>query len=260
MADLVSRRRKAFVPYITSGDPTLERTRELWRALDRAGADIIEIGIPFSDPLADGPTIQRASTRALATGTTLERVLAAAGAERSGISARLVIFTYYNPVLALGIERFASLAAEAGIDGVLVPDLIPEEAGRLREAIEPRSIDPIFLVAPTTGLDRLAYVGANSPALVYAVSLTGVTGARGAVASDLGAFAARCRSRITAPIVIGFGISTPEQAAGVAGYADGVVVGSALVKIVEELGDSPKTVGAVEAAATALAKAIHGAR
>jgi tryptophan synthase alpha chain len=250
---------KAFVPYVTSGDPTLARTRELWHALDRAGADVIEIGIPFSDPLADGPTIQRASFRALRNGTTLGAVLDDLAEERSSLGARTVVFSYYNPILSMGLDEFARRAGEAGVDGVLVPDLVPEEAEPLKAALAPRGIDPVFLVAPTTPDERLALIGRASPALVYAVSLTGVTGARTELPAELSGFTARCRRHIASPLVVGFGIATPEQAARVAGLADGVVVGSALVKIVEELGDSDDLAAEVEAAARSLAEAVRGA-
>ncbi len=259
MAALREGGRKSLVPYITSGDPTLARTREIWRAIDESGSDVIEIGIPFSDPMADGPTIQRASFRALQRGTTLSGVLDALAEERAKLGARCVIFSYYNPVLAMGLETFAERAGAAGVDGVLVPDLVPEEAGPLLEAILPRGIDPVFLVAPTTPDERLAYIGKMSPALVYAVSLTGVTGARDELPPDLADFLARCRANISAPIVVGFGVSTPEQAAAVAKLADGVVVGSALMKIVEETGDSDRLAAKVGEAARALVEGIRGA-
>ncbi len=260
MKSLRERGEKAFVPYITSGDPTMARTRELWRALDRAGADVIEIGVPFSDPLADGPTIQRASCRALKSGTTLAGVLDALREERGSIEARVVIFGYYNPVLAMGLDEFARCAARAGVDGVLIPDLVPEEAGPLRYALGAHDIDIVSLVAPTTPDERLELIGRASPALVYAVSVTGVTGARTDLPPELESFIARCREHIESPLVVGFGIATPEQAARVGSSADGVVVGSALVKIVEELGDSPDLVTRVEDAARALARATKGAK
>lgn len=258
MAALRSEGRKSFVPYVTSGDPTLARTREVWRALDEAGSDVIEIGIPFSDPMADGPTIQRASFRALLNGTTLSAVLDALAEERAKLAARCVIFSYYNPVLAMGLDTFAERADAAGVDGVLVPDLVPEEAGPLLGAITPRGIDPVFLVAPTTPDERLAYIGKMSPALVYAVSLTGVTGARDQLAPELPEFLARCRGNISAPVVVGFGVSTPDQARAVAQIADGVVVGSALVKIIEAAGDSDELARKVGEAAKAFVRAVKG--
>jgi tryptophan synthase alpha chain len=258
MEELRARGEKAFIPFITTGDPTLQRTREFWRALDRAGSHVIEIGIPFSDPLADGPTIQRASQRALAGGTTMTKALAALAQERPALKAKAVVFTYCNPVMALGMDRFADAADEAGVDAALVPDLIPDEADELREALAAKSIDLVSLVAPTTSDERLAYIGGLSPALVYAVSLTGVTGARGALSVDLDAFIGRCRPHITSPLVIGFGISTPEQAARAAALADGVVVGSALVKLIETYGDSDDTVKRLEDAAKELAEAVRG--
>jgi len=259
MRALRERGEKAFVPYLTSGDPSLTKTRELWAALDRAGADVIEIGVPFSDPLADGPTIQRASQRALASGTTLAGVLDTLREDRTDIKARTVIFGYYNPVLAMGLDEFASRAGEAGVDGVLIPDLVPEEAGALRDVLDKQGIDIVSLVAPTTPDDRLELIGKASPGLVYAVSVTGVTGARTDLPPELEQFVARCREHIASPLIVGFGIATPEQAARVAGVADGVVVGSALVKIVEELGDSADMVSKVGSAARALAEAAKGA-
>ncbi len=256
MAALRERGAKAFVPYVTSGDPTMARTREVWAALDRAGADVIEIGVPFSDPLADGPTIQRASFRSLQRGTTLADILDALAEERGSLKASVIIFGYYNPLLAMGLDEFARRAGEAGVDGVLVPDLVPEEAAPLRDVLAPRGIDVVSFVAPTTPDERLALIGRASPALVYAVSITGVTGARADLPPEFGEFIARCREHIASPLIVGFGISTPEQAARVAGLADGVVVGSALVKIVEECGDSDELAPKVEAAATALARAV----
>ena len=258
MSALRAEGKKAFVPYVTSGDPNLQSTRELWAALDRAGADVIEIGIPFSDPLADGPTIQRASFRALQNGTTLAQVLDALGEERSAIKARTVVFSYYNPILSMGLDEFAGRAGDAGVDGVLVPDLVPEEAEPFKAALAPHGIDPVFLVAPTTPDERLALIGRASPALVYAVSLTGVTGARAQLPADLSEFTARCREHISSPLVVGFGIATPDQASRVAGLADGVVVGSALVKIVEDVGDSDDLAAKVEVAARALVEAVRG--
>jgi len=259
MKTLRGRGEKAFVPYLPSGDPSLTKTRELWAALDRAGADVIEIGVPFSDPLADGPTIQRASQRALEAGTTLGGVLDALREDRSDIKASTVIFGYYNPVLAMGLDEFATRAGEAGVDGVLIPDLVPEEAGPLRETLDKQSIDIVSLVAPTTPDERLELIGKASPGLVYAVSVTGVTGARNDLPPELERFVTRCREHIESPLIVGFGIASPEQAARVAGVADGVVVGSALVKIVEKLGDSPDMVEKVESAARALAQATKGA-
>jgi len=260
MQALRSRGEKAFVPYLTSGDPSMARTRELWRALDRAGADVIEVGVPFSDPLADGPTIQRASARALAAGASLPAALDALGEERAGLRARAVIFTYLNPILAMGVGPFALRAAAVGADGVLVPDLIPEEGAVLRGELASRGLDLVALVAPTTPESRMELIGLSSPALVYAVSVAGVTGARGELAPDLEEFISRCRRRIDSPLVIGFGISTPAQAARAALLADGVVVGSALVELVEKHGDSPELATRIEEAAREFARAVKSAR
>lgn len=257
MQALRAKGKKAFVPYLTSGDPDMPTTKALWHALDRAGADVIEVGVPFSDPLADGPTIQRASERALRSGTTLRGILEAVREERARVRARLVIFSYYNPILACGVERFAEAAHSAGVDGVLVPDLLPEEAGQLKEQLGPRGIDLVFLASPTTSEERLELLGGASPALVYAVSLTGVTGARDGLPPRLGEFLARARRHISAPIIVGFGIATPEQASAVSRIVDGVVVGSALVRLVEE-GPPAEIERAVERLARELAGAVKG--
>lgn len=250
---------KIFVPYLTSGDPSLELTRKLWHALDRAGADIIEIGIPFSDPLADGPTIQRASQRALKTGTTLAGVLEALASERASLRASTIVFSYLNPILAMGVEEFVSRADRAGADGVLVPDLILEEAAPLRDALSVRNIDLVQLIAPTTSDARMELIGRSSEALVYAVSVAGVTGARAHIDPGLGEFITRAKKCIQAPIVIGFGISNPEQAFYAARLADGVVVGSALVDIVEKAGTSHELPALLERFAGEFARAVKSA-
>jgi tryptophan synthase alpha chain len=248
----------AFIPYLTCGDPSLARTAELVRALDRAGADVIELGVPFSDPLADGPTIQAASTRALAAGTTLAKILGLVRELRPEVRAALLLFTYANPVWRFGLERFCREAAAAGADGLLVPDLPPEEAAALLKPARAHDLDTVFLAAPTSTPERLALIAAASRGFVYAVSLTGVTGARRELPPDLAAFVRRVkRAANPLPVAVGFGISTPAQARTVARLADGVVVGSALVKIVEETGDSPALVARVERAARKLAAEIH---
>ena len=251
----------AFVPYLTMGDPTLERSLELVKALSRAGSDVIELGIPFSDPLADGPTIQAAMQRALGPNwdrVTLRSVIEGVRGIRGEVDSALIAFSYYNPILRMGLDEFASLASEAGIDGVLVPDLTPEEAGPLKEACESRGLDVVFLIAPTSTDERIRKIAAASGGFVYVVSLTGVTGARAEVPAELKAFIANARTLTDMPLAVGFGISTPEMAREIAAVADGVVVGSALVKIVAEHGDSPDLVERYEFFARSLAEAARG--
>jgi tryptophan synthase alpha chain len=224
---------RALVAYFTAGDPSLERSRELLREAERRGADLIELGVPFSDPLADGPVIQRASQRALASGVTLARVLELVRDARGELSVPLVFLTYYNPVLAFGLKAFARTAVEVGVDGVIVADLPPEEAGPLAAEARAAGLDLIHLVAPTSSPDRMRRIARRSAGFIYAVALTGVTGARSELPADLVRYLRELRAVTTKPICVGFGISTPEQVAAVAPYADGVIVGSAIVRLVE---------------------------
>lgn len=257
---LISDGKKLFVPYVTSGDPDIETSIEIWKTLARAGADVIEIGIPFSDPLADGPTIQQASLRSLENGTSLRSVLDALKTVRDEITAARVIFSYYNPILKMGLNEFAKAANEAGVSGVLIPDLLPEEAGDLINALEPHNIDPVFLVAPTSTDERLKFIGNASNAMLYAVSLRGVTGVRTTLPPELGEFVARIRTATSSPLVVGFGISTPEQAKVVGELADGVVVGSALVKLIAEYSSASRIelLKQVEEFTKTLSKAAKG--
>jgi tryptophan synthase alpha chain len=225
--------RAAFMPYLTLGFPERDSALSLVPALEAAGADLIELGLPFSDPLADGATIQAATQRALANGMTLARCLDQVEALRQGgVTVPLVLMGYYNPILQLGLEPFADRAAAAGVDGVIVPDLPPEESDPLRSLLRDRSIDLVFLLAPTSTGDRLRQVAALSGGFLYLVSLTGVTGARQQMASGLEEWVAQVRSATDLPVAVGFGISTPAQAAEVACYADGVIVGSALIQAI----------------------------
>lgn len=230
---LRKRGERALIPYFTAGDPSLKVTRQLMLEAGRQGADLIELGIPFSDPLADGPVIQRASQRALAGGVSLARVLDLVREIRGGLSLPLVLLTYYNPVLAFGLKAFAQAAVEAGVDGVIVADLPPEEAGPLSRETRAAGLDLIHLVAPTSPPERMRMIARKSRGFIYAVSLTGVTGARAELPSNLADYLRTLRSVTTKPICVGFGLSTPEQAAAVAPYADGVIVGSAIVRLVE---------------------------
>jgi tryptophan synthase alpha chain len=226
--------RKAFVGFVTAGDPSLDRTVEIAWALEAAGADVLELGIPFSDPLADGPVIQRASERALARGTTLALVLDAVRRIRTRSQLPLLLFSYMNPLLRYGLARLAADAAAAGADGVLVTDLPPEEAGEWIAIARRAQIDTVFLAAPTSPDGRLKKVAEVSRGFVYAVSRTGVTGERDAISGDAAGLVARLKALTDAPVVLGFGLSTPEQVRDAAAVADGVVVGSALVRFLED--------------------------
>jgi tryptophan synthase alpha chain len=228
---------KAFVAFLTAGDPSLERTVEAARELDAGGADVLELGVPFSDPLADGPVIQRASERALRRGTTLARVLGAARAIRSGSALPLLLFSYFNPLLRYGLRRLAGEAADAGVDGVLVTDLPPEEAAAWLDAAREAGLDTVFLAAPTSSDDRLGLVAEASRGFVYAVSRTGVTGETETLSPEAGTLVRRLKARTGTPVALGFGIGTPAQVAKAAVAADGVVVGSALVRFLEETPD-----------------------
>lgn len=223
---------RAFIPYIMGGDPDLEATVNLVDRLGAAGADLIEIGVPFSDPLADGPVIQQAAVRALHNGVTLNRLLGAVAAAGSRREVPLVLMIYYNMILARGVESFCSAAHEAGCAGLIVPDLPPEEAGQLVALADRYQLELNFLVAPTSSGERIERAVAATTGFVYAVSVKGVTGARNELAPDLPELVRRIRSRTTKPVAVGFGIATPEQAGTVATFADGVIVGSAMVSAV----------------------------
>jgi tryptophan synthase alpha chain len=221
----------ALMPDVTMGYPALESALELVPALVEAGADLIELGVPFSDPLADGATIQASSQRALENGMTLVRCLGQAETLRGqGIKVPLVMMGYYNPILQMGIDAFADRAAAAGIDGAIVPDLPLEESNALRGALHDRGIDLIFLLAPTAGEERIRDVAGRSSGFLYLVSLVGVTGARDHLPVELEDFVERVRSATDLPLAVGFGIGTPEQAGRVARIADGVIVGSAVIR------------------------------
>jgi tryptophan synthase alpha chain len=226
--------RPVFVAFLTAGDPSLERTVAAALELEAAGADVLELGVPFSDPLADGPVIQRASERALRRGVTLSSVLDTARRIRERSALPLLLFSYYNPLLQHGLGRLAAEAKQAGIDGVLVTDLPPEEAGEWLAVARPAELDTVFLASPTSPKERLARVAAASRGFVYAISRTGVTGERGSLSADARPLVERLRALSDVPVAIGFGLSTPEQVSEAARVADGVVVGSALVRFLEE--------------------------
>jgi tryptophan synthase alpha chain len=226
--------RPAFVPFLTAGDPSPDRTVEAAVELERAGADVLELGVPFSDPLADGPVIQRSSERALGRGVTLETVLGLVRRIRQKSELPLLLFSYYNPLLQRGLKRLAREAAEAGIDGILVTDLPPEEANAWLVAARNVDLDTVFLAAPTSPEERLRRVAEASRGFVYAISRTGVTGERHALSGEAAPLVERLRRHTDVPVALGFGLSTPQQVAEAGKVADGVVVGSALVRFLEE--------------------------
>jgi tryptophan synthase alpha chain len=238
--------RAAFIPYITAGDPTLEGTVELVRALAGAGADVIELGVPFSDPIADGPTNQRAAERALAAGTTLSGILAAVEVIRRDLEIPIVLFTYANPVVRYGIDRFAEVAAAAGIDGVLFTDVPAEEMALFDESLSAHELGLIMLVTPTSDRRRMKAAARFGSGFLYLVSRTGVTGARNDLDAELAGNVRAARKASKLPVAVGFGISTPEQVARVARLADGVVVGSAIVSRIGALGDCEELTEEVE--------------
>ena len=253
--------RAALVVFVEAGDPDLATTRRLLPALAESGADVLELGIPFSDPLADGPVIQRASERALASGTTLPAALALLAELRAArFAAPVVVFSYANPILAMGEAEFAHRAAEAGADGVLVTDLPPEEGRGFASILKSAKLDPVYLVAPTSPDERIRRAGSLSRGFLYVVSRAGITGARTELPEGLAALVGRVREQVPRlPVAVGFGLSTPEQVRAVAALADGVVVGSAVVTAMEEAvkdGRDPVEAGAdlVRALAAATTK------
>jgi len=244
-------RKPGLVVYLTAGDPSLDATRAIALAAIDAGADVIELGVPFSDPLADGPIIQRASERALARGTRLSDVLQLARAIRAERPAPgLVIFSYLNPILSYGLTRFADDAAAAGVDGVLATDMIVEEAGEYLAKLARVGLAPIFLAAPTSPDERLEAIATHSRGFVYAISRTGITGKQQTMTSDAAALVARIRRWTTLPVAVGFGISNAEHVAQVAEFADAAVVGSAIVELIER--------STAETAPDAVARFIKG--
>lgn len=243
--ELRARKEKALIPYITAGDPDLATTQELVWAFEKAGADVLELGVPFSDPLADGTTIQRASQRALEHGCTLKAVISAVGRIRERSQVPLVLMSYVNPILRMGAQEFATRAGHAGVDGVIIPDLPPEEAQEIARCCDASGIHMIFLAAPTSTDARLRHIVEASRGYIYYVSLKGVTGARDTLEAGLEASLARLRRLTDKPIAVGFGISTPAQAATVARLADGVIVGSAIVERIERARGHPGMVEGV---------------
>lgn len=234
LKDMKKKGKRAFIPYIMVGDPDLEKTREALMLFERIGADIVELGVPFTDPLADGPTIQRASERALKNGITLRKVLEFVKEMRELTSIPIVLMTYYNPVFKYGEERFVKEAVKYGVDGIIVPDLPPDEAKDLIRLSRRHGLATIFLLAPTSTEERIRKVVKASRGFIYYVSITGITGARLEVDKSLDDSIKRIRTLTDKPVCIGFGVSNPEEASRMSAIADGVIVGSAIVRVLNE--------------------------
>jgi tryptophan synthase alpha chain len=232
-ARLRARGERALLPYFMAGDPSLADTRRLMIEAARRGADVVELGVPFSDPLADGPVIQRAGTRALAGGATVARVLETVAGLRAEIDVPIVLLTYYNPVLAFGLKAFARTAVDAGVDGAIVADMPPEESDLLGTEATAAGLDLVYMVAPTSTVARVRLIARKSRGFIYVVSLTGVTGERQQLPADMATQIAAIRRETAMPVCVGFGISTPAQVATVGRVADGAAVGSAIVRLVE---------------------------
>lgn len=259
-AELKKNGRKAFIAYLTAGDPSLSKTASLVLALEQAGVDILEIGVPFSDPTADGPVIQAAAQRALSAGVTLDAILAMIERLRERTEIPIVLFGYYNPIFSYGNERFAARAKEAGVDAILVVDLPPEEAGELRRFTDAAGIDFISLVAPTTGAERLASIAKGASGFLYYISVTGVTGSAVPVLTDIERDLETIRRATDLPVAVGFGISTPEQAAAIAPLADGIVIGSAVVRLIEAHGHGEDLIAVITSYAGEIRRALERVR
>jgi len=242
----------ALIPYITVGYPSIEATLEIVPLLAMSGCDIVELGIPFSDPLADGATIQQASYQALRQGVTPELCLEVAQVLRQRVGTPLVFMTYYNPVLKFGLEEFCSKCAEVGVDGLIIPDLPPEEGGDLERSAQQHEIDIIYLATPASTEERIDLVASRSSGFIYLVSLTGVTGTRDVLPDELESFVNRVRTRTRKPLCVGFGVTTPEQVRRIAKVADGVIVGSRIIQLMEE----DTTFSSLKAFASSLREAL----
>ncbi len=255
--ELHGKNEKALIVYLTAGDPSLDTTKTLALALEQAGADILEIGVPFSDPTADGPVIQAASQRALKTGTTLTGVLRMVADIRRISQIPIVLFGYFNPIFAYGVEKFSASASEAGVDGVLVVDLPPEEAQELRVHTDRAGLDFISLVAPTTGRDRLKTILTSATGFLYYISITGVTGTAAPNIGDIAREVGIIRKLTKMPIAVGFGISNAAQAREIATVADGIVIGSAAVKLIDENRDNDDLLSVVSGYMAEIKKALR---
>ena len=244
--------KKGIIPFVTAGDPDLATTEHLLIELSQSGATLIELGVPFSDPMADGPVIQRASERALKHGFGLQELLDAVARARKRIDTPIILFSYYNPLLQFGLKRVAEATRDAGLDGILVTDLTPEESGEFETELRANDLNMIFLIAPTSTDERLRLVAKHASGFVYAVSLAGVTGTRASVSAEAEELVTRMRQFSELPIAVGFGISNAQQVADVHRYADAVVVGSAIVAEMERLGDAPDLAERIGAFVTGL--------
>ena len=248
---------KAFMPYLCAGDPTPELTSKLLLTLEEAGADLIELGVPFSDPIADGPTVQRASERALTHRISLQQILEMVATLRTQTDIPIALMTYYNPIFRMGEDVFCKAAQDAGVDGVIVPDLPPEQAQPLFEVAPNYNLATIFLAAPTSPPERMQLIASVSTGFIYCVSVTGVTGARATLSDEIAPMIAELRKHTDKPVSVGFGISTPEQATQVVQLADGAIVGSAIVNVIEEhINDESKLLNAVKEFASGLAAGV----
>jgi tryptophan synthase alpha chain len=259
-AELRARGESGFVPFLTFGDPEPGLTLSLMEALERSGASLIELGVPFSDPMADGPILQRAAERALAGGATLRGCLDVVAEFRRRSPLPVILFGYYNPIFRYGVQRLTRDASAAGVDGFLCVDLPPEESGDLDRAARAHALDVIYLLAPTSTLDRMRKVASRARGFVYFVSVTGVTGVRTALPENLESMVRSVKRLTPLPVGVGFGISTPEQAEHVATFADAVIVGSAIARVMEQCADRTATVQAVETFAAALGRAVRRGR
>lgn len=248
---------QAIITYIMAGDPSLQETEQLVLELEQAGADIVELGVPFSDPIADGPVIQQAAERALRSGTSLRTILPMVSRVRARTQIPLVLMVYYNNINAFGPERFCREAAKAGVDGLIVPDMPPDEAGPLKQPAAAAGLQLVFLLAPTSTAERRTFVARQSEGFVYCVSLTGITGAKLRNVADVGRNVAKIKKSTPVPVVVGFGVATPEDAANVAAIADGVIVGSAIVKQIAAHQQKPEMVKKVAEFVRSLKTAIR---
>ena len=247
----------AFMPYVCAGDPHPDLTSKLLLTLEEAGGDLIELGVPFSDPIADGPTVQRASERALTHHISLEQILAIVADLRPQTEIPIALMSYYNPIFRMGEETFCKAAHEVGVDGLIVPDLPPEQAQSLLEVAPKYNLATIFLVAPTSPPERMQLIASVSTGFIYCVSVTGVTGARATLSDEVAPMISELRKHTDKPICVGFGISTPEQAEQVAGLADGAIMASAIIDVYEEyIGDEAKLLSAVKQFASDLADGV----
>ena len=259
-AQLRQRGEKALITYVMAGDPSLQETEQLVVELEQAGADIIELGVPFSDPIADGPVIQQAAERALRSGTSLRTILTMVARLRGRTQVPIVLMAYYNSIHAFGTERFCQEAAHAGIDGLIMPDMPPDEAGPLKGPAAASGLPLIFLLAPTSTPERRTFVARQSQGFVYYVSLTGITGAKLLNLADVGKNVERIKKVTRVPVAVGFGVATPEDAAKVAAIADGVIVGSAIVKQIAAHQQKPEMVKYVAEFVRSLKTAMRAAQ